>query len=321
MSIEPRRRNREFRPSVGSSRLEGRMLLSGARAGIKRHAAHIRAVRALQDSTSTGTIRSQTGRGGEFVRIFDSDGDVFDVTATNGGLVRAEPMSKGRVRLILEATSPRTVVQVDPRRSQREKGSAHTFGAASSTKGDHILHIGEIVVQTGQIFQFLGFKTANLSGPFIVAGTNPVDRIALESILPGTTIRTGGDINTLDVYNRLRLSPTDSITVGRDLNLLNVGSDLTLVGGSTFIVNRDMGLVTQPAKGTGTGSNVLQETSGAAQAPLVSAYIQGNMIIQPGAAFIVRRSIDQLFFIQGGLVGASRFSPFVNVVALGGAVA
>ena len=63
-------------------------------------------------------------------------------------------------------------------------------------------------------------------------------------------------MNTLDVLNGITLSGT-SINIGRDLNLLNVGGNISLSDGSQFNIGRNLGLVSQPPKGTGTGTNVL----------------------------------------------------------------
>ena len=65
-------------------------------------------------------------------------------------------------------------------------------------------------------------------------------------------------MKTLDVLNGIDLSGSGTgINIGRDLNLLNVGGGITLSNGANFIIGRNLGLVSQPPKGTGTGSNVL----------------------------------------------------------------
>ena len=45
-----------------------------------------------------------------------------------------------------------------------------------------------------------------------------VDRIAFESLKPGASIVTGGDVNTLDVFNNLTIGGGPGIAIGRDLN-------------------------------------------------------------------------------------------------------
>ena len=132
-----------------------------------------------------------------------------------------------------------------------------------------------------------------MSGPLVVSGTAAINRIAFYSILPGASITTGGDVNTLDVLNGINLSGAGTgITIGRDLNLLNVGGSLTLSDGANFTIDRNLGLVAQPPKGTGTGSNILSLnfTSVAnsivtVSIPSVGSYIQGNVIVNPGSLF------------------------------------
>ena len=136
-----------------------------------------------------------------------------------------------------------------------------------------------------------GSRTAVLSGPLVASGTTSIDRIAFDAILPGASITTGGDVNTLDVLNGITLSGT-SINIGRDLNLLNVGGNIDLTNGAQFNIGRNLGLVSQPPKGTGTGTNVLtlNYTSVAnsivtVNIPAVGAYIQGNVTIDPTSSF------------------------------------
>jgi hypothetical protein len=147
----------------------------------------------------------------------------------------------------------------------------------------------------------------------VVPGTTTVDRIAFNSLQPGASIQTGGDLNTLDVLQGITLTTGTNIQIGRDLNLLNVGQNITLSGGSQILIGRDMGAVLQPPKGTGTGANVLSlnlslvgTTFTGTVPPEVSAYIQGNVTIDPGSAFVVGRNVDQPIFIIGNVSGSSR---------------
>ena len=91
----------------------------------------------------------------------------------------------------------------------QRKGYAHSF-AYGSTKQSHILNIGQITVNSGVISAINGYHTADLSGPLtIVGGTQPVDRIAFDALLPGRLDPTGGDLNTLDVLNGVNLNSGD----------------------------------------------------------------------------------------------------------------
>ncbi len=147
-------------------------------------------------------------------------------------------------------------------------------------------------------------------------GTGTIDRIAFESILPGASITTGGDLNTLDVLNGADLSGAGTgIFIGRDLNLLNVGGDLQLSNGAVFSIGRNLGLTAQPPKGTGTGSNVLtlnfNSITGSITAitlpPAVGSFIQGNVIIDTanGSSFLIGGNIFNTMYIQGGVIGFS----------------
>jgi hypothetical protein len=177
----------------------------------------------------------------------------------------------------------------------------------------HLINIGQITINSGTIGSIEGFHTADLSGPINIPSTATVDRIAFNAILPGASITTGGTVNTLDVLQGITLNTGTNIQIGRDLNLLNTGGDVNLSYGSQIIVGRDMGATLQPPKGTGSGSNVLSlnqptvgTTSTVPPAPSVSAYIQGALNIGAGSAFVVGRSVDQVFFVIGNITGASR---------------
>jgi len=248
------------------------------------------------------------------------------------GTVRAYAMADGRVGIIVDGSTENTELSINPLPFPTRRGYAHSFAYGEARRG-HLLNIGQITITSGRIGAVLGFHTAQLSGPLIAADTTPIDRIAFHSILPGASIVTGGDVNTLDVLQGLTLNTGTSIQIGRDLNLLNVGQDIVLENGSGIFVKRDLGLVPQPPKGTGTGTNVLTlnvnligtQFTGATP-PEVATYIQGDVLIGPGSGFVIGRSVDNPIYIQGSLSGGSRLIipqstviPVTNtVVARGG---
>ncbi len=146
------------------------------------------------------------------------------------GTVRAYPMSGGRVGIIVDGSTQNTELAINPLGIPQKKGFAHSFAYGESNRG-HVLNVGQITINSGQIGAILGFQDASLSGPLVSEGTSAIDRIAFANILPGASITTGGDVNTLDVLNSASLSGAGTgIFIGRDLNLLNVGGALTLSG-------------------------------------------------------------------------------------------
>jgi len=222
-------------------------------------------------------------------------------------------MPNGGVGIIVDGSTPNTELTINPLPTPIRKGYAHSYAYGQSGV-THTLNIGQITVNSGSIGAIEGFHTANLSGSLIVNGTATVDRIAFNAINPGASIFVGGTLNTLDVLQGITLNtgPASSIEIGRDLNLLNVGQNINLSNGSQILIGRDTGAVLQPAKGTGTGSNVLSinlpaTTTQVAVAPeeAVSAYIQGNIIIGPGSAFVVGRNVDQTIYVIGNIDSAS----------------
>jgi len=239
------------------------------------------------------------------------------------GTVRVYAMPNGEVGIIVDGSNDNTTLTINPLPTPIRKGysKSYAYGQAGVT---HILNIGQITVNSGSIAAIEGFHTANLVGPLVVSGTTTVDRIAFNSIEPGAAITVGGTLNTLDVLQGITLNTGTSISIGRDLNLLNVGGNIDLSNGSQFLIGRDIGATLQPAKGTGTGSNVLSinlpsSTTLVAAAPeeAVSAYIQGNIIIGPGSAFVFGRSVDQVIYVLGNIdpVSFSRIViPSTNVV-------
>src|SRR5262249_34551720 len=142
------------------------------------------------------------------------------------GTVRAYAMPGGRVGIIVDGSTPNTELTINPLGLPQKKGYAHSFAYGESTR-NHILNIGQITINSGQIGAVLGFQDAVLSGPLIVSGSSSIDRIAFAQLLPGALISTGGDLQTLDILGSATLTgPGTGVFVGRDLNLLNVGGNL-----------------------------------------------------------------------------------------------
>ena len=117
------------------------------------------------------------------------------------------------------------------------EGGAHDFSAGQARQ-DHTLNVGFIHVSSGRLGSILGYRTAVLSGPVTVGGTEGVNRIAFLDLLPGAAIGVGGDLRTLDVFREARLIGGPGISVGRDLQVINVGTDLTPGDGASIRVAR-----------------------------------------------------------------------------------
>ncbi len=109
------------------------------------------------------------------------------------GTVRAYAMSGGRVGLIVDGSTQNTELTINPLGQQQRKGFAKSFAYGAAARG-HLLNIGQITVNSGQIGDIEGFQDAVLSGPLVVSGTTSIDRIAFDAILPGASITTGGDV-------------------------------------------------------------------------------------------------------------------------------
>jgi len=212
------------------------------------------------------------------------------------GTVRAYAMPNGKVGLILDGTTTQSELDINPQPFPQRRGYAHSF-AYGQTNQSKVLDIGQITVNSGQIGAILGYHTANLSGPLVSTGTTPVDRIAFNNLLPGASIHVGGDLNTLDVLNNVKLDGGPGVVVGRDLNLFNVGQDMTLTNGASLNVGRFLGATPQPPKGTGTGSNFLATnqallgTGTSTSLPSLSGFVQGDLLIGPGSIFTAAAGI------------------------------
>ncbi len=235
------------------------------------------------------------------------------------GVVRAYAMPGGRVGIIVDGSTPNTDLTINPLGQPQKKGFAKSFayGEAGRT---HLLNIGQLTITSGQIGDIEGYQVAELSGPLSVVGTPAIDRIALDAILPGASITTGGDLQTLDVLNNIDLSGAGTgITVGRDLNLLNVGGPITVSNGANFIIDRNLGLLAQPPKGTGTGSNVLSlnftnvtNSIITVAIPSVGSFIQGSIAISPGSVFGIGGQIYNTMYVEGSVSGYSRLFQHYN---------
>jgi hypothetical protein len=212
------------------------------------------------------------------------------------GTVRAYPMAGGKIGIIVDGTTTQSELDISPVGFPQRKGYAHSFAYAQAAQS-HILNIGQITVNTGQLSAINGFHTADLSGPVVVSSDQPVDRISFNALLPGASITTGGDLNTLDVLQGITLNSGPGIVIGRDLNLLNVGTNIDLSNGASIRIGRYLGLQAQPAKGTGNGSNFLAlnqtllGTNSAAVLPGLAGNVQGSFNLGAGSTFTVNSGI------------------------------
>lgn len=239
-------------------------------------------------------IHARTAAGGQAVVITNTSGAEFYVSTFNGGTVRALPASGGRVNLIVDGSTPSTLLEINSIVPAHIQGTAHTFHTYLSTPNNK-LNIASINVTSGFISAIEGYQTANLSGSILVAGAARVDRIALNSILPGGSIQTGGDLNTLDVFHDVTLSG-GNISIGRDLNWFETYGNVTLSNNSNFLIGRDAGGIPQPAKGSGNQGQGIN--------------ISGNLTINPGSAFAIGRflNIPAGILVSGNASGLSRVS-------------
>jgi hypothetical protein len=267
-----------------------------------------------QFTPSTATTTSTTATSSEIQGVTPG---VTNVTQPQG-TIRAYPMSDGRVGIIVDGSTSQTELDISPFPQHQRKGYAHSF-SYGQTNLTHILNIGQITVNSGVIGAINGFHTAELSGPLTITGNNIVDRISFEALLPGASITTASDLNTLDILNTVNLSGAGTgINVGRDLNLFNAGGDVTVTNGASIHVGRFLGLTPQPAKGTSTGANFLATTQSlvgtgtSTIVPSLSAYIQGNLTIGDGSVFTVVNGIPNTSVPTIG--GATTAAPSVLLV-------
>lgn len=289
MSRERAGRQRAFQPALDGW-LESRFLLSAGR--IHAQAVHV------------APISGQRLNGGRSILITDGDGQQFEVTLTSilqptvgpqisQGTIRARALPGGRVALIADGTTQDTELAINPVINHPAKHTAHKFSAGLKFD-DHLLHVGSITVTSGKINSILGYRSADLSGPLVVGGDTPVNRIAFASILPGASIHVGGDLATLDVLNDLTLDGGPGLVVGRDLDWIDVGGNMTLLNGASVLINRDLGFFAQAAKGTAPGGQ--------------GGLVTGDLVIGPGSAIIIGRSLDAPFVVEGNGFGVSRIA-------------
>ena len=165
-------------------------------------------------------------------------------------------MPGGKIGIIVDGSTANTELTINPLPQPIRKGYAHSFAYGQAGK-NHLLNVGQITVNSGASARSRASTPPTCPARSSSAARTTIDRIAFNAILPGASITTGGDVNTLDVLQGITLNTGTNIQIGRDLNLLNVGQDINLSNGSQILIGRDLGAVLQPPKGTGTGSNVL----------------------------------------------------------------
>lgn len=309
--IMARRKDRHgFRPDLGGA-LEPRTLLStvsvktivvapvvGKTASSTARSASVRSAGVRAAAVKSPFIhnpRVLVERGGKGVRILDGRGAAFSVLLETGpGTITAKPRKDGRFDLIAAGTNSTTELVINPLRPIPKFGTAHTFQPDFGISSE-ILEVGDINIKTGKIGAILGYRTANLGGRILLDNDSPIDRIALNRLLPGALIQTTGDLDTLDVFTDADLSGSGTgIKVGRDLNWMLIGGNLTINDGATLSTARDIGLEGQAAKGTDPGGK--------------GAQINGNVVIGPQGSFRIGRDVAGTILIQGNLNGASRLT-------------
>ncbi len=270
----------------------------------------------IQLSYISNTVSTAQGDGAAGFYTQGSVAPLTTIQPTNypqaPGVVRVYAMPGNKIGIIVDGSTENTQLTINPLPHPIRKGYAHSYAYGMGGQA-HLVNVGQITVNSGRIGSIEGYHTANLSGPVVVGDTTTIDRMAFNAILPGASIKTGGSLNTLDVLQGITLNTGTNIEIGRDLNLLNAGGNIELSNGSQIKIARDLGAVLQPPKGTGTGSNVLTlnlnqvgDTFTGVLPPNVSTYLQGDLIIQPGSAFVIGRNVDQPIYIIGDIFGSSR---------------
>ena len=196
-------------------------------------------------------------------------------------------MPGGRVGIIVDGSTQNTELTINPLGQQQRKGYAKSFAYGAAARG-HLLNIGQITVNTGQIGDIEGFQDADLSGPLVVSGTTSIDRIAFDAILPGASITTGGDVQDARRLQRNHLVGNKHQHRPR-FEPLNVGSNIDLTNGAQFNIGRNLGLVSQPPKGTGTGTNVLTLNYTSVANSIVTVTIPAVALTSRGTSTSIRR--------------------------------
>jgi hypothetical protein len=205
------------------------------------------------------------------------------------------------VALNVRGSTVQSDLVIEPVAKPARPGLAHQF-APNLGSFTHVLNVGAINIQSGTIGKILGYRTVNLSGPVTIDNdpNTPIDRIAFYNLLPGASITTGSDLNTLDVYNDANLSGAGTgINIGRDLNWFYSTGNLSVSDGATFTVGRDLGLTAQASKGTDPGGQ--------------GALIVGNVTVDPSSTFVIGRNLAAPFRVDGNFTG-------VDQVTVGGTV-
>lgn len=285
-----RRVRRDFRPAL-EGRLEERnftSVLTPAARLLQRRAALVERFARMP----RGNVSGFPADGGSAIALTDSDSERFRVTVANAGTVRAQRGTMGSVFLVLQGTQDNSEVDVTLINYPQQTRGNHQF-VFPRTLWDRRINLAGVDVTNGRLGGFFGFGTANLSGAFNYPGAETIDRLAFANLLPGASIRTGGDLNTLDIHDDVTLSGANTgIFIGRDLNLFNVSGNVTLSDGAQIVIGRDVGAEVQLPKGTGLGGRGIR--------------IMGNLTINPGSTLTIQRNVVGQIFIQGNLVGASR---------------
>lgn len=258
-------------------------------------------------------VITNTAAGGMGTLIQDIDGEKWVAwlndpleRKTPAGTIRAFPDSGGRVKLVVDGTNENTELIVEPYARYRPRNQSHQFSAQLGRQ-DKLLHVSDIMITSGKIGSILGYRTFDLSGTISIPGDVAVWRIALNSIQPGASIITGGDLNSLNVYNSAVFDGGTGLQVGRDLNWLTVNGNLEFRNGAQMIVGRDIGLNPQPVKGTSPAGQ--------------GGYVGGNTYIAPTSSLQVGRSLDAIFLTQGRFDGINHVSipsGSGNLLAYGG---
>ena len=81
--------------------------------------------------------------------------------------------------IIVDGSTQNTELTINPLGQPQKKGFAHSFAYGESTRG-HVLNIGQITINSGQIGAIEGFQDTELSGPLVANGTAAIDRIAFD---------------------------------------------------------------------------------------------------------------------------------------------